>query len=347
MLFCDSLIVKMMRMKIAIVKLSALGDIVHTMAVLQFIKKYRPEVAIDWFVDADFKAVLDHNPDISNIHIVRLKKAKQNKSVVLLVKALRQLRKLAEYDLVIDCQGLIKSALVAKFIPSKRTIGFGRESLREKLAVRFYTETYSIDYGENIIKRNVFLVASALEVAISDTDIQNKQPFLFASDDTENDWIKTAKPTMVIVPGASFAAKIYPASRYAQLVNQLGVNAIVIWGNDSEKNSAKAIQALSGKVQIAPALTLNELKILLSKADLVVGGDTGPTHMAWALNRPSITIFGATPGYRNTLATHINQVIESDSVVNPYKIDRNDCSIETIEVAAVVNIAKRLLNQVN
>ena len=77
--------------------------------------------------------------------------------------------------------------------------------------------------------------------------------------------------------------------------------------------------------------------------DLVIGGDTGPTHMAWALNTPSITLFGSTPGYRNTYATTINRIIESKSGVNPYKINKNDFSIKTIQVNDIVKISKELL----
>ena len=90
-------------------------------------------------------------------------------------------------------------------------------------------------------------------------------------------------------------------------------------------------------------ITLNDLKLLLSKVDLVIGGDTGPVHMAWALGVPSITIFGPTPGYRNTFETDINKIIESDSNVNPNKIDKNDYSIKDIEVENVVAKAMELL----
>jgi heptosyltransferase-1 len=79
------------------------------------------------------------------------------------------------------------------------------------------------------------------------------------------------------------------------------------------------------------------------QTDLVIGGDTGPTHIAWALNIPSITLFGSTPGYRNTYATSINQILESKSKVDSYKIDKNDFSIKTIKVNDIVKMAKELI----
>ena len=125
-------------MKIAIVKLSALGDIVHGMIVLQFIKKNYPESEIDWFVEKRFLGVLENNPHINQIHQVSLKSVNKSKSFFLFWKELRKIRKLGKYDLVIDMQGLIKSALVARMIPSNITLGFDKDSLRESLAANFY-----------------------------------------------------------------------------------------------------------------------------------------------------------------------------------------------------------------
>ena len=82
---------------------------------------------------------------------------------------------------------------------------------------------------------------------------------------------------------------------------------------------------------------------MISQVDLVIGSDTGPTHFAWALNIPSITLFGSTPGYRNSYETEINKIIESESKVDPYNLNRNDFSIKTIQVNEVVKIANYLL----
>jgi len=106
---------------------------------------------------------------------------------------------------------------------------------------------------------------------------------------------------------------------------------------------AEKIQKDAPNVHIAAQLTLDELKVVIEKTDLVIGGDTGPTHMAWALNTPSITLFGSTPGYRNTYITGVNKILESKSKVNPYKINKNDFSIKTIKVDDIVKIARELI----
>ncbi len=330
-------------MKIAIVKLSALGDIIHAMVALQFVKKQHPEIVIDWVVEAGFKEILANNPDINKIHTVNIKQAKQKKSLKLLFKELKKIRQFGHYDLVIDAQGLIKSALVARIIPSDKTFGFDKNSLRESFATWFYTNTCQINYDENIIKRNAAVIANALEISISDDDILNKQPFLFSSSQLSANVISDSKANIALIPGASFKSKIYPVAQYAQIAQELDANFIVLWGNESEKNMAQQIQKIVPAVQVADQLTLDELKAFIAQMDLVIGGDTGPTHMAWALNIPSITLFGSTPGYRNTYITDINQILESDSRVDPYKIDKNDFSIKTIKVSDVVKLAKELL----
>ena len=147
------------------------------------------------------------------------------------------------------------------------------------------------------------------------------------------------------MPGASFDSKMYPPEKFAQISNEINGNFIIIWGSSYEKLIAEKIKILSPKVRIINKLTLNNLKVLISQVDLVIGADTGPTHMAWALNVASISLFGPTPGYRNTYETKINKIIESKSEVNPLKIDKTDFSIKDIEVQEIIKASKDLLNQ--
>ena len=121
----------MVFMRIAIVKLSALGDIVHAMVVLQFIKKFNNEILIDWFVEESYKGLLKFNPDVNKVHAVKIQNAKKQKSLSLLIREFQKVRKLESYDLVIDMQGLIKSAIIARLIPSLETFGFDKFSIRK------------------------------------------------------------------------------------------------------------------------------------------------------------------------------------------------------------------------
>ena len=332
-------------MRIAIIKLSAIGDIIHAMIVLQFIKKEYPKSTIDWFVDESFKGVLEHNPHINTIQTIGIKEDKKKKSFIFFFKEIIKLRQLKKYDLVIDVQNLIKSALVAKMIPSNKIIGLDKSSCRESIASIFYSHKYSVDYSLNIIKRNTLIINKALNLNITRDDLNKKKPFLFYENVSMDEYISKELRNILFVPGASFDSKMYPPEKFAQISNEINGNFIIIWGSSYEKLIAEKIKILSPKVRIINKLTLNNLKVLISQVDLVIGSDTGPTHMAWALNVASISLFGPTPGYRNTYETKINKIIESKSEVNPLKIDKTDFSIKDIEVQEIVKASKDLLNQ--
>ena len=121
-------------------------------------------------------------------------------------------------------------------------------------------------------------------------------------------------------------------------------NVLIVWGNEEERERAEWIAKNSSYATVMPKLSLNELKAFIASADLLIGNDTGPTHMAWGLNIPSITIFGPTPVSR-VYQTPINRVIKSSSKVNPYKLNRQDFSIREIDPQKIVTMAKELLGK--
>ncbi len=331
-------------MKIAIVKLSALGDIVHAMAVLPLIKKRLPESRIDWIVEENFAAVLEHNPYIDMIIPVNLKALKRDKFKIF--SEIRKIRKYAQknYDIVIDLQGLIKSAIVSKILGPN--VGFDKNSIRETAASSFYKRSFFIPYAENVIMRNIELVALALDMKIDIERLTEKDPLLFF---TEEDRKKTAslieqdQKTIIHILGSSWESKIYPKEKFVEIIDALEGNHLLVWGNDSEHDAAKYVFEHT-HARIVPRLTLNELKALISSADLVIGADSGPTHFAWALNRPSITIFGPTPSERNTLTGSINKVIDCGKMINPMKLDKQDFCIRNIDAQKIVTLAKELLD---
>jgi heptosyltransferase I len=331
-------------MRLAIVKLSAIGDIVHAMVVLQFIKDKYPKSSIDWFVDFSNKGILENNPHIDKVQTIRFSEAKEKKSILLLIREILQIRKLNKYDLVIDLQNLIKSGIVTKVIPSVKTFGLDKNSSREKLASIFYNKKIFVDHSTNVIIRNAIIINQALGCNITETDLKQKRPFLFYETSQDFDCLSSDKPNIVIIPGSSFKAKNYPPSSYVEIMEKLNCNFILVWGNDFELSLAKEIKLLSPNVHVMHKMMFNELKYFLSRASLIIGGDTGPVHMAWALGVPSITIFGPTPGYRNSLTTKNNKIIESNTVINPFKINKKDFSIKNIKVNDIVKMIKDILD---
>jgi len=321
-------------MKIAIVRLSALGDIFQSMIVLQFIKKKFPNAQVDWIVDESFQDALKDNSHINAIITIPIKKIKKTKSLRGLFQAIKKLRQLASYDYVFDLQGLIKSSIVTRLIPSENRIGFDKNSLREKLASFFYTKKYFFPYHENVIKRYCFLVNQVLELNLDDDDILHKESFFNVKRTTKKDSL------VVLVLGASFESKIYPLEKYLSISKGVDANFIAIWKSDSEKIMAQELAKQSKNIIISENLGLRELKELISNASLVIGGDTGPTHLAWAMNIPSITLFGCTPMERNCYQTNQNFAMKGSSEVDPYKIDRNDFSINEIDPNKIIEIIK-------
>ncbi|WP_046992948.1 lipopolysaccharide heptosyltransferase I [Aliarcobacter butzleri] len=332
-----------MMKRIAIIKLSAMGDIIHAMVALQYIKRKYPNLQIDWFVESAFAGVLENNPDINQIIKLDLKSIKKDKKEIInQIKLIKKYEK-NSYDLVIDAQGLIKSAIVSFFL-GKNRVGFSKNSTREKLASFFYTKRVDIAYDKNAIERNVKVLSQALNFEITKDDILNKKPFLFYKNENEviYEYLSKDKKNVLFVIGASWPSKMYSKEKFAKIINNLDENCLITWGNEAEKDIANFVANIS-KAKVLPKLDLNSLKAIMSKVDLVIGNDTGPTHMAWALNIPSITLFGNTPGYRNTYITNTNKIIESKSIVNPFKLDRNDFSIKEIDENEIINTAKGLL----
>jgi len=330
-------------LKICIVKLSAMGDIIHAMVALQFIKQNLPNVQIDWIVEESFRGVLDNNPHIDTILPVNLKSIKTNKMKIFSqIKLLRHYAK-NNYDVVIDAQGLLKSAIVSKILDGRIVgsfiAGFDKDSIREGLASFFYERTVFIGYEKNVIDRNIKVLCKTLDITVDKEEILNKKPFLYNNSKLKNNLLDS----IIFVVGASKENKIYPKEKFLEIAQKLKQKILVVWGNDAEYATALWLSEQSELITLDSRGNLEDLKCKIQNSKLVIGGDTGPTHMAWALNIPSITIFGNTPEYRNTYSTNINKVIKSETIVDPLKIDKNDFSIRNIKSDNIVKLAKELL----
>jgi heptosyltransferase I len=324
--------------KIAIVRLSALGDIVNSAVVLQFIHQHYPTAKIEWITEEVFSPLLQNHPFIHTVHSVNIKKLKKQRSLSALKQTIHHLRSLGKFDIIIDMQGLIKSSIVARLI-GKNTHGFDRNSTREGLASFLYKTSSNIAYDANIVRRNSFVVADALGFEITDTMLLEKEK-VFPT--TPYSFSPSEKKNVAIVIGASWGSKRYPKEQIVELSNSLKENVWIIWGSEAEKEDALWICEHSEFAKIAPKLSLVELVSYIGSCDLLIGNDTGPTHMAWAQNVPSITLFGPT-NERMIYETPKNIAMHSPSDVDIFKINKNDFSIKEIQVEDIVRNAKKLL----
>jgi len=329
-------------MKIAIVKLSAMGDIIHAMVALQFLKKQRPDLQIDWIVEKGFMGVLRDNPHIDTLLPLELKAAKKSPSLFLhQIKQSLEYRK-NDYDLIIDAQGLLKSAVTSCLLGRKR-VGFSKDSIREKIASFCYKRHVMIPYHANTIDRNVKVIGAPLGVHITPEMIRAKEPFLFYRHDKKIEELKKRFDSYtVFVIGSTWESRNYPKERYLELAEILKTPIVIAWGNDVERQRAQWIASRCKNAEVAPKVDLNGLKALIAHSSLLIGNDTGPTHMAWGLNRPSVTIFGPTPTSR-VYETPVNKVITSSSQVDPYRLNKEDYSIREIDPQNIANLAQSAL----
>ncbi|WP_199495598.1 lipopolysaccharide heptosyltransferase I [Helicobacter pylori] len=333
-------------MKIAIVRLSALGDIIVSAVFLAVIKECLPNAQIEWFVDERFGAILEHSPYIDKLHPIALKSTLTTFNPLKIFKLFKSLRAY-EYDIVIDMQGLVKSALIAQMLKAPKKVGFDYASARESLSAFFYSQKVSIAYDEPILKRNFTLLFHALNLPKNKiSEGLSSRAKVFSYQDSPKIGalnLNRNKLKILFVLETSKINKTYPIERFKELALALENFQICLLWHASEDRATALYGALKNQrdVLLLPKLTLNEVKALLFKMDLIIGGDTGITHLAWALQKPSITLYGNTPMERFKLESPINVSLTGNSNANYYKKDFSIQNIEPKKIKeCVLNILK-------
>ncbi len=333
-------------MKIAIVRLSALGDIIVSAVFLAAIKERFTDAQIEWFVDERFSAILEHSPYIDKLHPIALKSALTTLNPLKIFKLFKNLRAY-EYDIIIDMQGLIKSALITQMLKAPKKVGFDYASAREGLSAFFYSQKVSIAYDEPILKRNFTLLSQALnllEKEISEGLSSRAKAFSYQPSPQINALnLNENKPKILFVLETSKINKTYPIERFKELALILENFQICLLWHANEEKAATLYHALKHQcdVLLLPKLTLNEVKALLFKMDVIIGGDTGITHLAWALQKASITLYGNTPMERFKLESPINVSLTGNSNANYHKKDFSIQNIDPKKIKeCVLNILK-------
>ncbi|GAA6799011.1 lipopolysaccharide heptosyltransferase I [Helicobacter pylori] len=333
-------------MKIAIVRLSALGDIIVSAVFLAAIKERFTNAQIEWFVDERFGAILEHSPYIDKLHPIALKSILTTFNPLNIFKLFKSLMAY-EYDIVIDMQGLIKSALITQMLKAPKKVGFDYASAREGLSAFFYSQKVSIAYSEPVLKRNFTLLSHALNLPKKEISegLSSRAKVFSYQDSPKIDALNLNKNKLKIlfVLETSKINKTYPIERFKELALALeNFQICLLWHADEDKANA-LYGALKDQCDalLLPKLTLNEVKALLFKMDLIIGGDTGITHLAWALQKPSITLYGNTPMERFKLESPINVSLTGNSNANYHKKDFSIQNIEPKKIKeCVLNILK-------
>ncbi|MFP6056211.1 lipopolysaccharide heptosyltransferase I [Helicobacter pylori] len=336
-------------MKIAIIRLSALGDIIVSAVFLAAIKERFTDAQIEWFVDERFSAILEHSPYIDKLHPIALKSALTTFNPLKIFKLFKSLRAY-EYDIIIDMQGLVKSALITQMLKAPKKVGFDYASARESLSAFFYSQKVSIAYDEPILKRNFTLLSQALNLPKNEISegLSSRAKVFSYQDSPKIDALNLNKnkPKILFVLETSKINKTYPTERFKELALALENFQICLLWHADEHKATTLYHALKHQcdVLLLPKLTLNEVKALLFKMDVIIGGDTGITHLAWALQKASITLYGNTPMERFKLESPINISLTGNSNANYHK---KDFSIQNIDPKKIKECVLNILKEKN
>jgi len=305
-----------------VVRLSALGDIIHTAIILQFLPN-----KVDWLVEEGMAEILEFNPNINKIQKVNLKSLKKSKMNIF--SEYKKLKKF-HYDRAIDFQGLIKSAIVSKIVANEV---IGREEIKEKIAKIFYSKTFKT--SNHTIDRYRIMINEIYGLNIKKEEFINHKPFLFYEDKhIKKEYFSKDKKNIVFIIGSTAKNRLYPIKKWIELANRLNENILIPFGNTQEEKMAFKI-AEKSNVKVLEKMSLNELKATISNADLIIGNDTGPTYIGWANNIPTILLYGTTPISR-MYENKTTKIIKSKTAKYLDKLDKEDFSIKDIEVDEIM-----------
>ena len=284
-------------MRLLVVRLTSLGDIVHTIPAVAALRRTHPAARIDWLVSDRCRELVALLPVIDRCVVAPRPRAAA--AFPRLVRALRA----ARYDAAIDLQGLLKSAVLARCSGARRVIGFGRGQVRERAARLLYTETPPTSAARHIIDKNLALVA-ALGVEL--------RPVEFPIADAPSDVVARARKGLgaagvpefaLLNPGAAWTSKCWPPERFGEVARRLwrehGLRSVVAWGPGERERAGRVVAASDGAAALAPPTRVVDLVALARAATVVVAGDTGPLHLAAALGTPVVGLYGPTDPDRN------------------------------------------------
>ena len=279
--------------RILLIKTSSLGDVVHNLPVVADIAAALPDATIDWVVEEGFAAIPLLHPRLSRIMPVavrRWRRALWSPAVWTEVRAFIRTLRDQPYDAVIDTQGLLKSAWIARAARGVRH-GLDRQSSREPLGL-FYDRTYRVSWHQHAVERNRNLAAHALGYELS-----GPVQYEISAEPQSFSWLAPDRPHAVLLHATSADRKLWPEERWIALGSALaerGMTCVLPWGTAAEhERSMRLAQHIPHAVTPA-RLELRALASLLAQARIVIGTDTGLTHLAGALGVPTVGLYVAT-----------------------------------------------------
>ena len=327
-----------------IVRLGSLGDIVHGIPVAAALRQEFPNSRIDWMVDPRYVELLNLVKGIDRRIPVDPRAIKRGPGRTKFRETMRALRE-AEYDAVIDLQGLLKSAMLARSVRGHKTIGFPRKHLREPLARLFYTVAPDPGDATHVIYKNLALLGPLKVV-----DRRLRFPIEIPQTSTIVQVASRFHPDgyVLINPGAAWPNKQWPPDRFGQvaaaIARDFGWRSLVLWGPGEQEIAHAVVAASNGAAELSPPTTITDLVGIARHARMMISGDTGPLHIAGAVNTPIVSLYGPTRPERNgpwgLYDISISRV-QRCSCVYERSCKKADRCIDDISVAEVMSAVHR------
>ena len=282
--------------RILLVKTSSLGDVVHNLPVVSDLRRHFPDARIDWLVEEGFAAIPALHPGVNTVIPLAIRRWRKHLLTAATwkeISALRHSLKQTEYDIILDTQGLVKSTLFARMGHGERH-GYAADSIREPLAARSYTHVHSVSKSLHAVERNRMLAAASFGYVLDTACDYGIQASPLSAG-----WLAAEARYIVLLTATSRDDKLWPETYWIALGTALaarGLCCVLPAGSALERARAARIASAIGGIA-PPALDIPSLAHLMAGAACVIGVDTGLTHLAAALGRPTLAIFCATdPG---------------------------------------------------
>ena len=332
--------------RVLIVKLSAIGDVLHTLPVAVALRRALPEAEIAWAVEGRARDLLTDHPAIDRVISLRRHWLTSPASVLEIRKRLHEFSP----DVTIDAQGLFKSGMLSWLSGAGMRIGYAAPEAREGSA--FFSTHRIAPTAAHVVDRHLELLAP---LGITAGEPRFNMPRPEESRRSVDAWWKTlALPDApaVMNPGAGWTSKLWPTERFAAVARQLGrrhgLVSLVVWGGGSEREAAERIVAASeGEAIMAPATSLTELAEVAARARVFLSSDTGPLHLAAAMGTPCVGLFGPVPASRNGPYGSRHITVEPPAGIRPAWKDRkrDTQSMRAIDADRVVAVTSQLISR--
>jgi len=342
-------------MRILIVKLSSIGDIVHTLPSLAALRANMPHAEISWVVERRSSEILRDNPLLDRLIEVDTKALRRGLMSGETLRAPRQqLRRLraSAFDVALDFQGLLKSASIARLSGARRIFGFSRTGLREPASALLLSKTIAVPRQTHIIRKSLLLLEGALGVPVPEELSFPIQVNAEHEAEAREASAHTGGKYAILNPAGGWPTKLWSVERFGKLADLLwsnyGIHSLVTYG-PGELELAEAVRQSSVSWHAQPVgLSLKGFYSLAREARVYVGGDTGPMHIAVAAGTPIVGLFGPTEWWRNGSPRPEDICVERNDIDCRVDCHRRSCSkwiCMDIEVDRVLAAIDRRIGQ--